>query len=65
MAAPTYPELNVNAVNPNSVDDLSGYFSLLADKISKGKQMATAPVCDLSTAVLPVDSKPTQHHTRL
>ncbi|CAN8095795.1 unnamed protein product [Discula destructiva] len=56
IAAPAYPELNVNAVNPKSVDDLSTYFGLLADKISSGKQMASTPVCDLSNAVLPVDT---------
>lgn len=57
MAAPAYPELNVNAIHPSNADDLSSYFNLLAEKISKGKQMASAPVCDLSKAVLPVDSK--------
>lgn len=57
LAAPAYPELNVNAVNPNTVDDLSEYFGLLAQKISSGKQMSTSPVCDMSKAVLPVDSK--------
>lgn len=57
LAAPAYPELNVHAVNPSAVDDLSSYFSLLAEKITSGKQMSAAPVCDMSNAVLPVDSK--------
>ncbi|KAJ4425298.1 hypothetical protein N0V82_000108 [Gnomoniopsis sp. IMI 355080] len=56
LAAPAYPELNVNAVNPNAVDDLSEYFGLLAQKISSGKQMSTSPVCDMSKAVLPTDT---------
>lgn len=57
MAAPAYPELNIHAITPSNADDLSSYFNLLAQKISSGKLMASAPVCDLSNAVLPVDSK--------
>lgn len=56
LAAPAYPELNGHAANPDSLDDISEYFNTLAQKISKGKQMASAPVCDLNNAVLPVQS---------
>ncbi|KAF3760181.1 hypothetical protein M406DRAFT_353782 [Cryphonectria parasitica EP155] len=56
LAAPTYPQLNVDAATPSSVDDLSEYFNLLAQKISSGKQMSSSPTCDLSKAVLPVAS---------
>lgn len=57
LAAPAYPELNVNAATPSSADDLSQYFNLLAQKISSGRQMATSPVCNIANAVLPVASK--------
>lgn len=63
LAAPKYPEFNVNAANPTSTDDLSQYFNLLAQKISSGKQMATSPVCDLSKAALPVAGKMTSQMT--
>lgn len=56
LAAPAYPEFNAHAANPDSLDDLSEYFNTLAQKISKGKQMASLPVCDLNNAVLPTQS---------
>lgn len=60
LAAPKYPDVNINAARPaSSTNDLSEYFNLLAQKISAGKQMAASPVCDLSKAVMPVDSKET------
>lgn len=54
LAAPAYPELNIKAATPTATDDLNEYFNLLSQKISSGKQMAAAPVCDVSKAILPV-----------
>jgi len=54
MCAPT---LNSNAVQvPADMEVLSDYFNLLASKIQNGRNMAAAPGCDLSKAVMPVDS---------
>lgn len=54
MAAPTYPSLNVHAAEPGSSETVSEYFNMLATKVQESKQMAVAPVCDLSTVELPV-----------
>lgn len=62
FAAPAYPEFNVNAASPDAADDLSNYFNTLASKVSSGKQMASAPVCDLSNAVLPTTSECYHQH---
>lgn len=57
LAAPTYPELNVNAAMPGSIDTVSNYFNTLAAKVQESRKMSAAPVCDLSKAQLPVDSQ--------
>ncbi|KAH6654999.1 hypothetical protein BKA67DRAFT_656965 [Truncatella angustata] len=53
IAAPTWPSLNTNAAQPGSLDTVSAYFNMLATKVQEGRQMAVAPVCDLSTVKLP------------
>ncbi|TAQ85678.1 hypothetical protein B7494_g5992 [Chlorociboria aeruginascens] len=41
---------------PGDMKVLSEYFSMLGQKVEAGKRMATAPVCNLNNAALPVDS---------
>ncbi|TPX15107.1 uncharacterized protein E0L32_004665 [Thyridium curvatum] len=53
VAAPTYPQLNVDAVTPAGLDALSDYFNKLAQKVQQSKSLAEAPACDLTKAVLP------------
>ncbi|KAH8888783.1 hypothetical protein GQ53DRAFT_748689 [Thozetella sp. PMI_491] len=53
LAAPVYPELNVDAAMPGGIDTMSQYFNMLADKVQQSRLMSQAPVCDLSRAVLP------------
>ncbi len=53
LAAPVYPDLNLNAAMPGSVDVVSDYFNLLAQKVQESRWMSTAPVCDLTKAKLP------------
>lgn len=53
FAAPTYPQLNVDAVTPAGLDALSDYFNKLAQKVQQSKSLAEAPACDLTKAVLP------------
>jgi len=55
LAAPVYPDLNVNAAMPGNIDVVSDYFNLLAQKVQESRQMSAAPVCDLSKAKLPLD----------
>jgi len=55
FSAPTAGFSYGNA-GPGEMKVLSDYFSLLGSKVQAGKQMATAPVCDLSKAVMPVAS---------
>ncbi len=57
LAAPVFPDLNVNAAMPGDIDVVSDYFNLLAQKVQASRWMSTAPVCDLSKAQLPVDSE--------
>ncbi|KAK3940792.1 hypothetical protein QBC46DRAFT_363800 [Diplogelasinospora grovesii] len=58
FAAPTYPDLNAAAARPGGIDTMSEYFNLLARKVANSKQMAVAPVCDLSKAQLPASTLP-------
>lgn len=53
LAAPTYPTLNLQAALPGSIEQISEYFNMLANKVQATKYLSTAPVCDLSTAKLP------------
>jgi len=53
-AAPVYQEVNMAAALPGSLEHLSEYFNMLASKVEAGKMMATAPVCDLSRAIMPI-----------
>jgi hypothetical protein len=53
VAAPVWPELNVNAVQPDGVNVVSDYFNMLAQKVEESKWMSMAPVCELSRAQLP------------
>jgi len=41
------------AARPEEMKILSDYFNMLASKVREGKNMAYAPVCDLSKAVFP------------
>ncbi|ETS80524.1 hypothetical protein PFICI_08053 [Pestalotiopsis fici W106-1] len=53
IAAPTYPSLNTHAAEPGALDTVSEYFNMLATKVQESRQMAVAPVCDLSTVQMP------------
>ncbi|KAK2602601.1 hypothetical protein N8I77_009119 [Diaporthe amygdali] len=57
FAAPVYPDLNINAALPgDAIKDISQYFNMLAQKTQEGRQMAQAPACDVTAAVMPVAS---------
>jgi len=58
FAAPTFPDVNMDAVKPAGVDSLSEYFTMLAAKVQQSRMMAAVPLCDLSKAVLPQVSPP-------
>lgn len=58
IAAPTWPQLNVDAAMPNGIETVSEYFNMLAMKVEAGRSMLAAPGCDLSGAQLPVAPKP-------
>lgn len=59
FAAPAHPKLNLGAALPSdAIKDISQYFNLLAQKTQEGRHMSGTPVCDLSTAQMPVDCKP-------
>ncbi|TVY45171.1 hypothetical protein LSUB1_G001018 [Lachnellula subtilissima] len=56
LSAPTIPYSSAAAERPTEMKVLSEYFNMLGSKVQAGKQMAEAPVCDLSNAVLPTAS---------
>ncbi|RYP18589.1 hypothetical protein DL765_003874 [Monosporascus sp. GIB2] len=58
VAAPTWPQLNVNAALMDGIETVSEYFSMLAGKVEAGKHMMAAPVCDLSKAQMPLAPTP-------
>ncbi|KAK1760930.1 hypothetical protein QBC47DRAFT_456617 [Echria macrotheca] len=58
VAAPVFPDLNMAAALPGSIDTMSEYFNMLAQKVQESKSMAAAPVCDVSKAVLPQSTPP-------
>lgn len=53
LAAPTFPDVNMEVVKPEGVDSISEYFTLLAAKVQQSRMAASAPTCDLGKAVLP------------
>jgi len=53
VAAPVYPDLNLAAAMPGSLDTMTEYFTMLSNKVQQSRLMASAPICDLSKAVLP------------
>lgn len=53
LAAPTFPDVNMEVVKPEGVDSISEYFTLLAAKVQQSRMASSAPACDLSNAVLP------------
>lgn len=53
VAAPTWPQINTDALNADGVEAVSDYFNKLAEKVQAGKYTMEAPVCDLSKAVMP------------
>ncbi|RDW71143.1 hypothetical protein BP6252_07706 [Coleophoma cylindrospora] len=57
LGAPT-DKFSYGSASPGEMKVLSEYFSLLGDKVRAGKQMASAPVCDLSQAAMPVAPTP-------
>jgi hypothetical protein len=57
VAAPVFPDLNMDAAMPGDINVVSDYFNMLAQKVQESRFMATAPVCDLSAAQLPKDSE--------
>lgn len=54
LAVPMYPELNMNAVMPGELDDMTHYFNMLASKVQASEDMSFAPVCDASRIVMPL-----------
>jgi hypothetical protein len=54
LSAPTVPSF---AGGPVSQGVVNGYFNMLAGKVAAGKSLPSAPVCDLSKAVLPIACK--------
>ncbi|POR33434.1 Malate dehydrogenase [Tolypocladium paradoxum] len=58
-AAPAFPELNLKdlADPTNALDSLSGYFNLIAAKVQAARLLSEAPVCDLSQAQMPAESR--------
>jgi hypothetical protein len=53
VAAPVYPQLNLDAAAPGGLERMSDYFNMLALKVQAHRYMSEAPVCDLSRATLP------------
>ncbi|RYP25782.1 hypothetical protein DL767_008288 [Monosporascus sp. MG133] len=58
IAAPTWPQVNVNAAMTDGIETVSEYFNMLAHKVGGGKFMKAAPVCDLSKAQMPLAPTP-------
>ncbi|KAI8627709.1 hypothetical protein F5Y19DRAFT_440949 [Xylariaceae sp. FL1651] len=56
LAAPAWPQLTHDVATPTAQSIVSEYFNLLAQKVDAGKNLAQAPVCDLSKAQLPTVS---------
>lgn len=56
IPAPTLPYSPGAAAGATDMQILSKYFQMLGQKVEEGRNMAQAPVCDMSKAVLPVDS---------
>jgi hypothetical protein len=54
FAAPASPTLNADAASPSGLDTVAEYFNMLATKVQESKNMAAAPVCDLSKAQQPI-----------
>jgi len=52
-AAPTFPDLNLEAAKPTGVETMTEYFTMLAAKVQQSRLMSAAPICDLSKAVMP------------
>ncbi|KAK2612899.1 hypothetical protein QQS21_001010 [Conoideocrella luteorostrata] len=52
--APTWPSLELGVNRLSALDNLSGYFNLIAAKVQAAKALSSAPVCDLSKAHMPV-----------
>lgn len=63
-AAPTFPTLDTNDNPLSALDNLSGYFNLIASKVEVAKGLSTAPVCDLSKAHMPTGKHEIAHHPR-
>lgn len=59
LSAPAIPYSSGAAERPTEMKVLSDYFNMLGSKVQAGKQMAEAPVCDLSKAILPTACKST------
>jgi len=57
LAAPVFPDLNMDAAMPHDISIVTDYFNMLAQKVQESRLMSTAPVCDLSRAQLPKDSE--------
>ncbi|KAK2058135.1 malate dehydrogenase [Colletotrichum caudatum] len=53
LAAPTYPTLNLQAALPGSIEHISEYFNMLANKVQATRYLSAAPVCDLSVVKMP------------
>ncbi|KAH8908822.1 malate dehydrogenase [Coniochaeta sp. PMI_546] len=56
FAAPASPTFNADAASPGGLDSVAEYFNMLATKVQESRNMAVAPVCDLSKAQLPIAS---------
>ncbi|KAK3359377.1 hypothetical protein B0T25DRAFT_96193 [Lasiosphaeria hispida] len=58
FAAPVFPDITAAAEVPETIDTMTEYFTLLAEKVQQSRLMSAAPVCDLSNAVLPETNPP-------
>jgi hypothetical protein len=57
LSAPTLSFSSVAAERRTEMKILSDYFQMLASKVQEGRNMAQAPVCDVSKAQMPVACK--------
>ncbi|KAL1879084.1 hypothetical protein VTK73DRAFT_7410 [Phialemonium thermophilum] len=58
LAAPKFPQLDLDAAQPGSLEAVSEYFNLLAYKVQESRYLREAPACDLSKAQQPIAPTP-------
>jgi hypothetical protein len=57
-AAPTYPQLNMDAAMPSGLEVMSDYFNMLAEKVQANRYMSSAPLCEMSKVSMPAGEFP-------